>query len=109
MDENLPKLIKEVWDKDTEDRSQFHRDQFVNKGKQNANGHRWSMITYRVALAIYIRSPAAFNALKSFKILELPSTISLQTFTAVRNHSPGVNEDYIAEKRKTMICSQRNL
>ena len=31
-DENLPKLIKEVWDKDTEDRSQFYRDQFINKG-----------------------------------------------------------------------------
>ena len=31
-DENLPDLMKEVWDKDTQDRSQFYRDQFTNKG-----------------------------------------------------------------------------
>lgn len=52
------------------------------------------------ALAIYIRSPAAYSALKSFQILELPSTKSLQLFTSMRNHSPGINEDYIAEKKQ---------
>ncbi len=31
-DENLPDLMKEVWNKDTQDRSQFYRDQFTNKG-----------------------------------------------------------------------------
>lgn len=31
-DENLPDLMKEVWNKDTQDRSQFYRDQFTNEG-----------------------------------------------------------------------------
>lgn len=56
-----------------------------------------------LALAIYVRSPAAYSALKSFKILELPSIKSLQLFTAVRNHESGINEDYLAEKKADYI------
>eukprot|EP00794_Sanderia_malayensis_P001108 gene1108-455_t len=80
-----------------------------NQGKTQSNGNRWSMITYRMALAIYIRSPAAYNALKSFQILQLPSTKSLQLFTSVRNHTPGVNEEYIEEKMQDYqaMCDEK--
>eukprot|EP00794_Sanderia_malayensis_P001124 gene1124-478_t len=82
---------------------------FVVKVKTQSNGNRWSMITYRMALAIYIRSPAAYNALKSFQILQLPSTKSLQLFTSVRNHTPGVNEEYIEEKMQDYqaMCDEK--
>ena len=50
------------------------------------------------ALAVYIRSPAAYQALQSFKILALPSSESLRQFTAIRNHDAGIVEDYIIEK-----------
>eukprot|EP00794_Sanderia_malayensis_P002613 gene2613-3026_t len=102
-------VVREKWLKDTEDRQTFYRDQFSNQGKTQSNGNRWSMITYRMALAIYIRSPAAYNALKSFQILQLPSTKSLQLFTSVRNHTPGVNEEYIEEKMQDYqaMCDEK--
>ena len=40
------------------------------------------MITIRVALAIFVRSPAAYEALKSFKLLQLPSRSTLQMYTS---------------------------
>ena len=40
------------------------------------------MVTIRVALAIFVRSPAAYEALKSFKLLQLPSRSTLQTYTS---------------------------
>ena len=43
--------------------------------------NRWSAITIRLALAVYCRSPAAYGALKSFGILQLPSCSTLQAFT----------------------------
>ena len=60
------------------------------------------------ALAIYVRSPAAYEALKGFGILTLPSVKSLQLFTSVRNHSPGINEEYIEEKGKenALFCDE---
>ena len=50
------------------------------------------------ALAIFIRSPAAYDALKSFNIFQLPSRKSLHQFTATRNHDAGINKEYIKEK-----------
>ena len=43
--------------------------------------NRWSAITIRLALAVYCRSPAAYGALKSFGLLQLPSRSTLQAFT----------------------------
>ena len=34
-----------------------------------------------IALAVYIRSPAAYKALQSFDILKLPSKSTLQAYT----------------------------
>ena len=43
--------------------------------------NRWSAVTIRLALAVYCRSPAAYDALKSFGLLQLPSRSTLQAFT----------------------------
>ena len=50
-----------------------------------------------IALAVFIRSPAAYDALKSFSILQLPSKQSLKQFSSTRNHESGINEQYIME------------
>lgn len=68
----------------------------VGTGNQ---GNRWNLITYRLALAVYTRSPAAYAALKSFNILQLPSKRSLQEFVGANCDPPGVNEKKIAEQR----------
>ena len=49
-----------------------------------ATGNRrnsWSMVTIRLALAVYTRSPAAYDALKSFGLVQLPSRVTLQAYT----------------------------
>lgn len=57
------------------------------------------MITYRLALAVFIRSPAAYEALKSFRILQLPSRQSLQKFTRAELDGPGLQHGYIQEQQ----------
>ena len=54
-------------------------------------GNRWSAITYRIALAIFTRSPRAYEALKSYQILKLPSVASLKHFTSANKQSTGLN------------------
>ena len=49
-----------------------------------------------VALAIYSRSPSAFEAVKHLGILQLPSTASLQAFMSLHQRSPGANEQQMA-------------
>ena len=75
-------------------------------------GNRWSMITVRIgqllcmlnpiyiallclALAVYTRSPAAYEALKSFGILQLPSRSTLQAYTGAFMHEPGASSQCI--------------
>lgn len=57
------------------------------------------MITYRLALAVYARSPAAYEALKSFKVLQLPSKRSLQAYLSANSQLAGVDEARISEQR----------
>eukprot|EP00794_Sanderia_malayensis_P012446 gene12446-13732_t len=45
--QDISDAITKMWYKDTEDRGEFYRDQFYIQGKEKANGHRWSVITYR--------------------------------------------------------------
>lgn len=47
-------------------------------GKRN---NRWSAVIIRLALAVYCRSPAAYEALKSLGVLQLPSRSTLQAYT----------------------------
>ena len=62
-------------------------------------GNRWNLVTYRLALAVYTRSPAAYEALKSFNILQLPSKCSLQAFLSENSSNPGVNEEKISQQK----------
>ena len=49
-----------------------------------------------IALAVYTRSPAAYEALKSFGILQLPSRSTLQSYTGAFLHDPGAYNHCIA-------------
>lgn len=51
-----------------------------------------------IALAVYSRSPAAYEALKSFKILQLPSKSTLQSYTGTFLHEPGASHQCIADQ-----------
>lgn len=54
-----------------------------------------------VALAVYTRSPAAYSALKSFAILQLPSVSSLKYFTGANIEDPGEAED------RLLLCREQ--
>ena len=51
-----------------------------------------------IALAIYVRSPSAFEAVKSLNILQLPSKRTLESFTSANIHQPGVSNEYLCEQ-----------
>jgi len=49
-----------------------------------------------LALAIYCRSPAAYEALKGFSILSLPAKSTLQSYSGAFIHAPGASTACIA-------------
>ena len=51
-----------------------------------------------VTLAIFTRNPAAYEALKSFDVLQLPSRSLLQSYTGTFLHDPGTNSKCIADQ-----------
>ena len=51
-----------------------------------------------IALAIFVRSPAAYEALKSFNIRQLPSRSTLQSYTGAFLHNAGANSTCIADQ-----------
>ena len=51
-----------------------------------------------LALAVYVRSPAAYEALKSFRILQLPSKSTLQSYTGAFLHEPGACAESIIKQ-----------
>ena len=52
------------------------------------------------ALAIFTRSLAAFEALRSLKILQLPSRSSLESFTSAYTQKPGISHEYLRKQWK---------
>ena len=46
-------------------------------------------MTIRLALAVYTRSPAAYDELKSFGLIQLPSRATLQAYTGVFRDDAG--------------------
>ena len=58
------------------------------------------VLLYLAALAVYTRSPTAYEALKGFGILQLPSVSSLKTFTSFIVESADVSEKHLAFARK---------
>lgn len=65
------------------------------------SGNRWSAITYRIALAVFTRSPAAYDALKSYGVLQLPSLSAIKQFTSANYQSAGTNFQHLQEARKS--------
>ena len=65
--------------------------------------NRWSAITYRIALAVFTRSPAAYEALKSYGILQLPSLSAIKQFTSANYQPAGTtcNFEHLQEARKS--------
>lgn len=57
-----------------------------------------TLFLYFVALAVYVRSPAAYKALQSFGILNLPSKSTMQAYTGAFMHDPGASNVCIAEQ-----------
>lgn len=68
-----------------------------------------SVLILNVALAIYVRSPAAYEALKSFRLLQLPARSTLQAYTGAFLHEPGISRDCIDDQLAKFIlyCDQR--
>ena len=50
------------------------------------------------ALAVFIQSPAAYEALKSFDILQLPSRATLQAYTGAFQHEAGAATESISKQ-----------
>lgn len=50
------------------------------------------------ALAIYLRSPAAFELIRDMRILQLPSKRSLQDYVSANLLRPGINHNYMARQ-----------
>ena len=89
-------IMREIWELDLENRRGFFKDQ-----QQNINGGRgnkWSSITFRMALAIFVRSPAAYRALRGFNILQLPCIKSLKSFTSANLSEPGEEGVHMEQK-----------
>ena len=78
-------------------------------------GNRWSPVTIRigkktmsetlyyctvyfVALAVFIRSPAAYEALKSFNVLQLPSRSTIQSYTGAFLHKAGAFSESVMKQ-----------
>ena len=57
---------------------------------------------------MFARSPAAHDALKDFKILQLPSKTTLQSYTGAFLHDPGTNSACISDQvgRFVVFCEQ---
>jgi hypothetical protein len=104
--ETKKKMLQQVWNLDINERKDFTSDQIRNGF--GCRGNRYSMISYRIALAIYIRSPAAYKSLCSFNMLKLPSRRSLQKFVGHHLEVPGECDKYLLGQKKkyTAMCEQ---
>lgn len=62
-----------------------------------------------LALAVFTCNPAAYEALRSFNILQLPSRSMLQSYTGAFLHQPGANYECISEQVAQFLlhCQER--
>ncbi|XP_067042166.1 uncharacterized protein [Acropora muricata] len=103
------KVLRAIWEQDVKDRKEFWNDQRRNRNGRNNN--RWSIITYRMALAVFCRSPAAYEALSGFSILKLPSQESLKHLRSGYFQADGPNWENLeesAEDYKSLKEEKRN-
>ena len=95
--------LKQIWDKDVQDKYKSGVESFQIDQTKNITGARsnkWSVVTYRIALAVYCRSPSTYRALQQFNILKLPSCSSMKNKCKNYNEKPGINYTYLWEQRK---------
>ncbi|KAK8750889.1 hypothetical protein OTU49_015043 [Cherax quadricarinatus] len=60
----------------------------------------WSMVTFRIALALYQRSTESYESLESFRILELPSLFPINDYDLEIENKPVLHLEYIAKQAK---------
>ena len=70
------------------------------------SGTRYSVITYRVALVVFSRNPAAYEALKLFIILQLPSVSTMKRYMRANREEPGPVYHRLAEEKRNMKKSK---
>eukprot|EP00733_Pompholyxophrys_punicea_P001513 Pompholyxophrys_punicea_v1_NODE_786_length_1302_cov_2.549318.p1 type:complete len:275 gc:universal NODE_786_length_1302_cov_2.549318:77-901(+) len=88
---------EKVWKSDLmKIKKDFWEDQRRNRPRETNN--KFNLVTYRIALAIYYRSPAAYKALRDFDILALPSESSLKRITSRNSLGAGIHESKIADQ-----------
>lgn len=65
------------------------------------------VILYRLlnnaALAVYTRSPAAYESLRSFKLLQLPSIRTLQHYVSANREDAGECMDRLEQERRKYV------
>lgn len=71
----------------------------------NSAMYTFKKVIFSFILAVYARSPAAYEALKSFKILQLPCRSTLQAYTGAFLHEAGANRACISDQ--VAHCQQR--
>ena len=104
--EDKKATLSQIWALDVKNRADFQQDQ--KRNKPGGRGNKWNMITYRMALAVYVRSKSAYKALSSFQILNLPSVQSLTSFTRNKIDRPGECDTYLSEqlKKYKLMCDE---
>ena len=106
-DQNKGEVLRKTWELDMCDRRKFTRDQAKNV--TGLRGNRWNIVTFRLALSVYIRSTSAYNALKSFPMLNLPSISTLRKFMKDKLHAAGECDVYLADQKQRYLKKQENL
>lgn len=81
---NLDWLLK--WTKLSFVSAKFTKEDGSRFEKEASN--RWSMVTFRIALALYMRNKDSYKSLESFRILELPSLPPLQEYSLEVKNNP---------------------
>jgi hypothetical protein len=95
-------FLRQAWQRDAgkkhkENVAAFNEDQ--RKGSTSFKGNRWSAVTYRMALAVYSRSPAAYKALCQFDVLKLPSIWSVRNKCRQYVDRPGIVHEYFIKQQ----------
>lgn len=95
-------LLRDAWRQDVIERLQYEKDQ--SKAVSGRTGNRWNQITIRMALAVYTRSPAAYEALRDFKLLQLPSVRTLKYYIDANLESAGNSMERLQQSRKQYVA-----
>jgi hypothetical protein len=112
--------LEKIFTEAEEDKGIFLRNCWEEDAVERLNvagkkGNRWSPVTIRLSLAVYTRSPSAFRALRSLKILQLPCERTVKSHMNNFRKNPGINSDAIRhsalmyEEHKTRLSAQGKL